>query len=92
MTKLIEQLEDGRTFPAYNGETLSWSPGLYTSLIEQRAGYPRMRAVLRAMKEYRPEQLERERRALLKASFDRMFGNAAKASLRVIEEIIGEGV
>ena len=74
------------TFPQYNGESLSWSIGLYDTANEQNAGYPKMRTVIRAMKEFRPDQLEKERRELIKSQFDRVFGRAAKAQLRIIEE------
>ena len=52
-------------FPEYNGETLSWSIDLYNTLAEERIGYPRARVVIRAMAEYRPDQLKRERYELL---------------------------
>ena len=38
------------------------------------------------MLEHRPGQLELERRDMLKASFDRMFGHNAKRVLDVIED------
>ena len=78
MTTIVE-LQDGRIFPTFQGETLAWDIGLYTTLNEERAGYPRARAVIAAMRIYRPSQLEQERKKSLKASFDRVFGhNAAK--------------
>lgn len=77
--------EDGLRFPVYNGELLSWSIGLYNTWNDQNAGYPRTKAVIRAMREYRPEQLERERRELVRGSFDRVFGRSAKRLLDVIE-------
>lgn len=80
------KLENGRNFPVYEGLALSWDIASYNSLEEERLGYPRMRAVIRAMREHRPEQLERERREMLKASLsDRMFGHNAKKVLAVIE-------
>lgn len=79
-------LNDERVFPGYNGEALCWDIGAYNSVDEERAGYPRMRAVIRAMIEHRPDQIERERHEMLRASFDRMFGHQAKRSLRVIED------
>lgn len=77
---------DGNPFPVYQGEALSWSIGLYSTLTEERARYPRARVVIAAMREHRPEQLDRERYELLKGSFDRMFGQNAKRLLAVIEE------
>ena len=47
--------------------------------------------VLRAMKEHRPEQLEQERREMVKGSFDRMFGHNAKQMLLLIEQVLQEG-
>jgi len=55
-TELIT-LEDGRKFPQFEGKPLSWSIGLYHTIAEANIGYPKMRAVIRAMREYRPEQL-----------------------------------
>ena len=81
-------LEDGRVFPSFNGEALSWSPGLYQTWTEEQADFPRMRAVLCAMKEHRPDQLELERRTMLRASFDRMFGHQAAKALAVIDQVI----
>ena len=78
-------LADGRTFPTYEGETLSWSIGLYHTLNEERAGYPRMRAVIQAMRVHRPEALRRERYDMLKGSFDRIFGYNARKVLDVID-------
>lgn len=77
---------NGYQFPAFNGEALSWLPGLYSSRSEEQAGYPRARVVIAAMKKHRPEQFERERRELLKDSFDRMFGHNAKKLLALFEE------
>ena len=69
----LTTLKDGRKFPQYNGETLSWSIGLYHTLTDQREGFPRMRTVIRAMREYMPEELKRERYEMLKASFGNSF-------------------
>ena len=89
MTKETTRVrEDGLRFPVYENELLSWSPGLYYTWNEQQAGFPRMRAVIRAMRQYRPLDLERERRELLKASFDRMFGHNARKALEVLEQEI----
>lgn len=82
--QIVITLEDGRMFPVYEGEPLSWI--LDNSFGEQQKGYPKARAVIRAMMVYRPEQLERERREMLKCSFDRMFGMNAKRMLDLIEE------
>lgn len=79
-------LDDGRVFPVYDGRALAWSLSLYNSAAEQQNGYPKMRAVIRAMKEHRPEQLQHERRELLKDSFDRMFGHVARRMLAVLDE------
>lgn len=78
--------EDGRQFPQFNGKLLSWT--LELTYTDEIAGFPKLRTVIRALKEYRPEQLERERREILRASFDRMFGHNAKKVLAVIEEEI----
>jgi hypothetical protein len=77
---------NGNPFPEYQGEALSWSIEVYDTINEQKAGYPRMRAVIRALKEHRPAYLEIEKRLLLRGSFDRMFGNVAKRQLSIIEE------
>lgn len=76
---------NGNLFPSYNGEALSWSIGLYHTFSEEQAGFPRARTVIAAMREHRPEQLERERRDMLSASFDRMFGHNARKMLDLIE-------
>lgn len=81
--------EYGYPFPQYDGELLSWSLGLYFTLSEAERNYPKMRTVIRAMMEKRPDQLERERVELVKASFDRVFGTNAKRCLIVIEEEAG---
>lgn len=76
---------EGRLFPHVGDmKPLSWMIG--STLEDERADYPKMRAVIRAMMVHRPEQLESERRELLKASFDRMFGHNAKKCLQVIED------
>lgn len=62
-------LPDGREFPSFDGEVLAWDPGLYFTPTEERAGYPRTRAVLAAMFEHRPEQFRREYSDALKGSF-----------------------
>jgi hypothetical protein len=77
-------LEDGRLFPSYDGKPLSWV--ISSTWEDQNEGFPRLRAVIEAFREHRPEQLEKERIALVRASFDRMFGHNAKKILAVIEE------
>jgi hypothetical protein len=78
-------LKDGRTFPSYNGEILSWDLGSSFTLRDEQEGYPRTCAIIAAMREHRSEQLDRERRELLKASFDRMFGHNARKLLALIQ-------
>lgn len=93
MERLTITLEDGRTFPQYNGETLCWSTGLYHTAIEAKQDFPRMRAVLRAMIQDRPAQVIAERRELVRDSFNAMFGHNAKAALAVVEaEMLSAGL
>jgi hypothetical protein len=82
----LTTLADGRVFPEYEGITLSWSIDLYNTHEEERVGYPKMRAVIRAMKKVRPGQLESEYTGAIRASFDKMFGHNARKVLAVIEE------
>ncbi len=82
----IGKTADGREFPEYQGELLSWSIGLYNTFDEARIDYPKMRTVIRALLVYRPEQVERERREMLKASFGSLFGHNARKVLTVIEQ------
>ncbi len=82
---------NGYDFPLYGEQLLSWSPGAHFTLADQQEGYPRTLTVLRAMKEHRPEQLEQERREMVKGSFDRMFGHNAKQMLLLIEQVLQEG-
>lgn len=86
MTNAIEygKSEHGFEFPMYNGKLLSWTLSL--TLADEQQGCPKLRTVVRAMIERRPEQLFQEKRDLLRASFDRMFGHNAKKVLRVIDE------
>lgn len=77
--------DDGRVFPVYDGELLSWNIDSYVTPNEAAADYPRARTVIAAMREHRPAQLERERFELLEASFDRMFGQNAARVLRLID-------
>lgn len=79
-------LEDGRQFPQWNGETLSWDIGASFTLADEREGYPRTKAIIAAFREHRPEQLERERRELLKSALgDRVLGHNARKLLGLIE-------
>ena len=80
---MLGKTEDGREFPQFNGELLPWSLSL--TLEDEQAGCPKLRTVIRAMRERRPEQLERERIDILKGSFDPVFGHSAKKVLDVIE-------
>lgn len=77
---------NGNPFPSYEGQALSWSIGLYHTHDEQMAGFPRARAVIRAMREHRMEQLQKERCVYLTSSFDKMFGMNAKRMFDLIEE------
>lgn len=87
MTRKVEYTTiNGNSFPVYDGKALSWSIGLYHTLAEEHAGFPKARIVIRAMQERRPEQLERERISYLRGSFDRMFGQNAAKMLALIEE------
>lgn len=84
------KLDDGRVFPVYDGEALSWSTGLYHTIAEAREGYPRMRAVIRAMKTERPEQLAKERAELVKGCSDRSFGHTSKIALALLDRFSAE--
>ncbi len=83
-TKIPATIEqNGRLFPAHNGKALSW---VISATHEDRVeGFPRLRSVIRAMRELRPEQLAQERRELIKDSFGQLFGHNAKELLKVIE-------
>jgi hypothetical protein len=78
-------LEDGRVFPAFEGKPLSWNIISSFTPRDEQEGYPRTRAIISAMRKHRPDQLEHERRKLLKASFDRMFGHNARKLLALIK-------
>ncbi len=84
----IVTLPDGRKFPTYDGQTLSWN--LSTDLADERAGSLKMRAVIRAMMQERPEQLARERQELVRGSFDGVFGANAKRALAVLDDEMGK--
>jgi len=84
MENKLAKNESGYEFPVYNGQLLSWAISL--TLADEQEGYPRARTVIRAMHQYRPEQVERERVEMLKGSFDRVLGHNAKKALDLIEE------
>ena len=90
-TAPLVTLPDGRVFPLYGDEILSWDIGVYMTPNERQRGYPRARAVIQAMRSERPERLERERREMLKAAFDRMFGHNAQQELDLINEELHRG-
>lgn len=75
--------EYGHEFPLYQGELLSWS--LSMTLADERNGFPKLRTVIRAMMDRRPEQLAKERYEMLRGSFDRVFGHNAQKCLEVID-------
>lgn len=79
-------LPDGRTFPQYHGEPLSWSIALYLTPAESAQDYPRARAVIRAMQAHRAAALAHERHAVLRGSFNAMFGHNARLVARLIAE------
>ena len=77
------KLDDGRVFPTHDGITpLSWPVGSHFTLTDEREGYPRCKAVLA---ETSDEQLAKDRAEHVKASFDKLFGHAAKRLLRLID-------
>lgn len=78
----LTTLPDGRTFPTYDGEVLSWDSGLYMTLTEEKSGYPRARAVLGELDDFALRAIQRE---MLKASLNQVFGANAKRHLRLIE-------
>jgi hypothetical protein len=83
---MLVELQDGRVFPTYGEETLAWNIGLYMTLTEERLGFPRAKAVITAMRVYRPDQLSRERSSALRGSFDKIFGRASAQLLKLIDE------
>lgn len=78
-------LSDGRVFPCYNGEALSWNPGGQFTIADGEQGYPRTRAVLRALREHRPEQFAREKADALRGCFGLFRGNGERF-YRIVEE------
>src|SRR6266481_978742 len=85
MTRTIEygKSEHGHEFPIYDGQLLSWS--LSMTLADEQEGFPRLRTVIRAMMERRPEQLRKERYEMLRGSSDRMFGHNASKCLHIMD-------
>jgi hypothetical protein len=80
-------LPDGRVFPVFEGEALSWDLGFYFTPAEEKAGLPKLRAVYAAAKEHRPELIEREEAVLLRAQFNRMFGFNAERLLNILRAL-----
>ncbi len=77
-------LPDGRVFPVYNGEVLSWNISMTDA--DAAAGYPKTKAVIAAMREHKPQQLEAERREMVKASMTGIHRGPAKKVLELIEQ------
>lgn len=81
---MLVSLPDGRVFPSVDGvKPLPWS--LASTYSDEQAGYPEARAIIRAMREHRPDQLRREHRDLLRSSFG-LFGKNAAKMVELIEE------
>lgn len=84
--------DNPNVFPHYNGEVQSWA--LTLTGADEEEGFPRLRAVILAMKKYRPECLQSELHALLRSVMnyrmfgDRMFGSNAGKLLIAIERIL----
>lgn len=75
-----------RGFPiGPDSEELSWDLGMYHTTREEREGFPRMRIVIRAMADRRPDQLAMVRRDLLRGIGDRLFGHNARTGLAIID-------
>lgn len=88
MTIEYGKSEYGSEFPLFNGQLLSWA--LDMTLRDEQEGFPRLRTVIRAMVERRPQQLERERIDMVKGSLDPAFGHNAKKCLQIIDEELAE--
>jgi hypothetical protein len=84
MTTTLQANERGNLFPCYNGELLSWSPGLYFTHGEA-PDYPRARYVLAAMREHRPEQYEQERKLAVKHSLTERVFVAAREYVKLFD-------
>ena len=76
------ELADGRVFPCYQGDTLSWDFGMYMTSPEEREGFPRAQRVL---SELPAKRLRQEYSSYLRATFDNMFGHNAKKAFALIE-------
>ena len=76
----IITLPDGRIFPTYMGEILSWS--LTYMPRDEAENFPRLRAVIRAMRTHRPEQLRVEYADCLRGM--RGFFRGARVTMRVL--------
>lgn len=87
MKIILGKTEDGREFPLYDGELLSWSIEL--TWADESKGFPRLRYMINAFKKYRPDQIKKIYREEQRASRDFIFGHNAKKVLKVMEE---EGV
>lgn len=83
--KIVEASNRENIYPSFEGEALSWSLDLYNTPRETEDNYPRMRVVIRAMKEHQPDRLFNEYRELIKDSLGKVFGHA-KPIIKVIKE------
>lgn len=81
---LLGKTQDGRVFPLHGEELLSWSID-YTSPIDELQGFPRMRTVIRAMREHRPDQLRAEYVDCLRGMRG-MFGGSRMIMRILLEE------
>lgn len=79
-----------RGFALFGSEELSWDIGLYMTITEERANFPRARTVITAMSVHRPDQLARERGQLQFDSLNRVFGHNAERELRLIDEVLSQ--
>ena len=86
---ILVTLDDGRIFPCWGTEILSWDICSGASLKDELEGYPRTRAIIHAMRIERPEQLRREIADLQRHQFDRCFGSNARKLLTVIHSELG---
>lgn len=55
------------------------------ALADEREGFPRLRAVIQAMRIERPEQLKRERHDCVIGMADRVFGHNSRKLLGIID-------
>lgn len=88
-------LGDGRVFPSHDGkQPLAWDVGAHFTQQDAEEGHPRVRAVVRAMQQHRPDQLERERAELAKSAGlgrHNLFSGNASRLLKVINDEIAKG-